>query len=128
MFDIAWSEMAVIAGVALVVIGPKELPRVLRQVGIWTRKLRMMAGEFQRNLDDMVREADLDDVKRQIERVGQTDLKREIERTIDPTGSVERSLRLDDGPELSRIPSAEPSESVLPPPAAAPDQPDGSKP
>lgn len=125
MFDIAWSEMAVIAAVALVVIGPKELPRVLRQVGIWTRKLRLLASEFQRNMDDMVREAELDDIKRQIDRVGQTDIKREVERAIDPTGEVERSLRLDDGPDLARIPTADP-------PPAAPDQqpedkPDGLK-
>lgn len=118
MFDIAWSEMALIAAVALVVIGPKELPRVLRQMGIWMRKLRLLAGEFQRNMDDMVREAELDDVKRQIERVGTTDLKREVERTIDPTGEVERSLRLDDAPTLARIPTAA---EESPPPAVADD-------
>lgn len=114
MFDIAWSEMALIAAVALVVIGPKELPRVLRQFGLWMRKLRLLAGEFQRNLDDMVREAELDDVKRQIERVGRTDLNRVVENAIDPTGEVERSLRLDDGPSLARIP---PTPEPPPPPA-----------
>ena len=56
MFDIAWSELALIGGVALLVIGPKDLPKVMRSMGRWTRKARLLAGEFQRNLDDMMRE------------------------------------------------------------------------
>lgn len=126
MFDIAWSEMALIAAVALIVIGPKELPRVLRQVGMWTRKLKTLAGEFQRNIDDMVREADLDDVRRDIEKVSRTDLKREVENVIDPTGEVEKSLRIDDDkPNLAKIETAapEPAAPQAPPPAA-PDKPD----
>ena len=55
MFDIAWSEMLVIVVVALIVIGPKELPRLVREVGRWTAKARSMAREFQRSFDDMVR-------------------------------------------------------------------------
>lgn len=110
MFDIAWSEMALVAAVALIVIGPKELPRVLRQVGIWVRKLRLLAGEFQKNIDDMVREAELDDVKRDVERLGRVDLNREVEKTIDPTGEVERALRIEDEdkPKLATIPAAQP--------------------
>ena len=63
MFDIGWSEMAVILMVALIVIGPKDLPRVARTIGKWTGKARGMAREFQRSLDDMAREAELQDVK-----------------------------------------------------------------
>ena len=59
MFDIGWSEMAVILMVALIVIGPKDLPRVARTIGKWTGKARAMAREFQRSLDDMAREAEL---------------------------------------------------------------------
>ena len=124
MFDIAWSEMALIAAVALIVIGPKDLPRVLRQVGIWVRKLRMLAGEFQKNVDDMVREAELDDVKRDVERIGRVDLNREVVKAVDPTGDVERSLRIDDdnGPKLATIPTAsEPLPAEPPPPPARPD-------
>lgn len=131
MFDIAWTEMALVAAVALIVIGPKELPAVLRQLGRWMRKLRLLAGEFQRNLDDMVRDAELDDVKRQVERIGSTNLAREVERTIDPTGEVERSLRIDDGPDLAKINTAD---TMPPAPPAAPEagppqaKPDGSTP
>lgn len=110
MFDIAWTEMALIAAVALIVIGPKDLPRVLRQVGIWVRKLRMLAGEFQKNVDEMVREAELDDVKRDVERIGRVDIGREIDKAVDPTGEVEKALRMEDEdrPKLASIPTAAP--------------------
>ncbi|GAB4072646.1 Sec-independent protein translocase protein TatB [Ancylobacter sonchi] len=64
MFDIGWSEMLVIGVVALVVIGPKELPGVIRNVGRMVGKLRRMAGEFQGTFQEALREADLADVKK----------------------------------------------------------------
>ena len=67
MFDIGWSEMAVIALLTLIVIGPRELPRVMRTVGQWVRKAQSLAREFQRGLDDMAREADLEDAKKLID-------------------------------------------------------------
>jgi sec-independent protein translocase protein TatB len=59
MFDLAWSEMILIAVVALIVIGPKELPDVLRNLGQWVAKARGYAREFQNHFDDLVREADV---------------------------------------------------------------------
>ena len=67
MFDLGWSEMAVIMLVAIIVIGPKDLPRVARTVGKWTGKARAMARDFQRSLDDMAREAELDEIKKAVE-------------------------------------------------------------
>lgn len=92
MFDFAWSELAVIAVVALVVIGPKDLPRVMRMVGQWTRRARAIAREFQGSLDQMVREAELDEVKRHIDRATSFNVENEIRRTVDPTGDLQRSL------------------------------------
>lgn len=92
MFDFAWSELALIAVVALVVIGPKDLPRVMRVVGQWTRRARAIAREFQGSLDQMVREAELDEVKRHIDRATNFNVENEICRTIDPMGDLERSL------------------------------------
>jgi sec-independent protein translocase protein TatB len=116
MFDIAWSHLAIIALVALLVIGPKDLPRVLRTLGIWVGKARSVAREFQSSLDQMVREAELDDVKRQVEAAANVNLERELEKTIDPAGELERSLS---APVLTApalpAPSAAPS-----PPAASP--------
>jgi sec-independent protein translocase protein TatB len=93
MFDIGWDEMALVAVVALIVIGPKDLPVVLRQVGRWTRKARELAGEFQRGVDDMVRESELAELKTQVEKATDPNaLRREIEKTVDPTGDIARSL------------------------------------
>jgi sec-independent protein translocase protein TatB len=92
MFDFAWSELALIAVVALIVIGPKDLPRVMRVAGQWTRRARAIAREFQGSLDQMVREAELDEVKRHIDRATSFNVENEFRRTIDPTGDLQRSL------------------------------------
>ncbi len=64
MFDIGWSELLVIAVVAVVVIGPKELPRLMRTFGHYTGKVRRAAAEFQRQFDDAVRETEIDEVRK----------------------------------------------------------------
>lgn len=70
MFDIAWSEFMLIGAVALVVIGPKDLPKALRTVGQAVGKVRRMASEFQGQFNDAMREAELHDLKKQVEDVG----------------------------------------------------------
>jgi sec-independent protein translocase protein TatB len=92
MFDIGWSEMALILLVALIVIGPKDLPRVARTMGQWVGKGRAMAREFQRALEDMAREAELDKVKSEVEKAGRTNLGKTIEKTIDPSGELSRAF------------------------------------
>ena len=69
MFDMGWSELMLIGAVALIVIGPKDLPQSLRTVGQMTGKMRRMAGEFQSQFNDAMREAELDEVKKQVEGV-----------------------------------------------------------
>ncbi len=96
MFDIGWSEMAVILMVALIVIGPKDLPRVARTVGKWTAKARGMAREFQRSLEDMAREADLQDIKAEVDKLSRVDVRSRIEETIDPDGKLRRGLAAPD--------------------------------
>ncbi|MDR4308426.1 twin-arginine translocase subunit TatB [Chelatococcus sambhunathii] len=66
MFDIAWSEFLVIGVVALVVVGPRDLPALLRTVGKTVATLRRMAGEFQTQFNDAMREAELDDLKNEV--------------------------------------------------------------
>jgi sec-independent protein translocase protein TatB len=70
MFDIGWSEIVVIGVVALIVIGPKELPAVLRAIGHWTTKIRRMAGEFQSQFQEAMREAEMSDLKKQVDGLG----------------------------------------------------------
>src|ERR1700760_2818319 len=69
MFDIGWSEFAVIAVVALIAIGPKELPGVLRMVGQWRGKARKMASEFQGQFQEAMREAEMADLKKSFDEV-----------------------------------------------------------
>src|SRR5262245_28024102 len=89
MFDIGWSELVVIAVVALIAIGPKELPGVLRMVGQWMGKARKMAAEFQGQFQEALREAEMADIKKSFDEVKEaatsfsganvmTDLKKEV--------------------------------------------------
>jgi sec-independent protein translocase protein TatB len=71
MFDISWSEFLLIGVVALVVIGPKELPAVMRTLGQWTRKLRSMASDFQNQFQEAMREAEMADLKKQVDDLAQ---------------------------------------------------------
>ena len=71
MFDISWTEFLLIGVVALIVIGPKELPAVLRTVGQWTRKVRSMAADFQGQFQEAMREAEMGDLKKQVDDLAQ---------------------------------------------------------
>lgn len=66
MFD-SWGELLIIAVVALVVVGPKELPQLLRTLGQWVGKARRMAGDFQSQVNEAIREAELDDVRKSVD-------------------------------------------------------------
>jgi len=72
MFDIGWSELVVIAVVALIAIGPKELPGVLRMVGQWMGKARRMASEFQGQFNEAMREAEMADLKKSFDEIKET--------------------------------------------------------
>jgi sec-independent protein translocase protein TatB len=100
MFDFSGSELLVIAIVALVVIGPKDLPRVLRAVGKWAAKARAVAREFQSSIDQMIRESELEDLKKEVEtakteveKVAASDIGHEIEQSVDPKGELQASLQ-----------------------------------
>ncbi len=67
MLDISWTEFLLIGVVALIVIGPKELPAVLRTLGQWTRKVRIMAADFQNQFQEAMREAEMADLKKDID-------------------------------------------------------------
>lgn len=92
MFDLAWSELALIAVVAVVVIGPKDLPEAIRNVAKGVQKLRRMAAEFQTHADELVREAKLEDVRDQIRDIRNFDLKSTIERSLDEDGSIRKTF------------------------------------
>jgi len=97
MFDIGWPELFLIAAVTLVVVGPKEIPHVLRNVMGWIKKARGLASEFQSGVDEMVREAELDKLKEEITESagGDMDLAKEMQEAMDPTGEAESALDFD---------------------------------
>ena len=116
MFDIGWSELMVIAVVAIVVIGPKDLPRVMRLIGQWTGKMKRMAREFQGQFNEALREAELDDVKKDVEAIGK----------IDPLGDVRKQMQkldtsiradLEKAPPALSVPASQP---VSPPVTSEP--------
>src|SRR5437868_11845043 len=97
MFDISWGKLVIIGVVALLVIGPKELPAVLRQLGQAMAKIRRMAAEFQGQFQDAMREAEMADLKKQFDETTSglqstfdtTDIKNELEKMIqDPTATA----------------------------------------
>jgi sec-independent protein translocase protein TatB len=89
MFEIGWGELLLIGIVALIAIGPKELPGVLRTLGQWTAKLRRMAGEFQSQFQEAMREAEMADLKKQVDELtSQT----QTFTNFDPVGEVRREF------------------------------------
>jgi sec-independent protein translocase protein TatB len=83
MFDISWTELLVIAVVAIIVVGPKDLPRALRALGRWSGKIKRMARDFQNQFNEALREAELDTIKKEVESVGK----------IDPMADMRKEVR-----------------------------------
>ena len=109
MFDIGWSEFVLIAVVALIAIGPKELPGVLRTVGQWAGKARKMAAEFQSQFQEAMREAEMADLKKSFDEVREAasgfskgNLLTSLQK------DVTDSLRIDDRPTETPSPAIEP--------------------
>lgn len=118
MFDIGWTEMALIAAVAIIVIGPKDLPLALRTVGQWMGKLRAMAREFQGSVDEMIREAEIDKLKKDVEEAAnKLDVTKEIQAT---TAEIEKSLEM---PAIEMDPLKDPPKAPEAGTATAPEPP-----
>jgi sec-independent protein translocase protein TatB len=109
MFDIGWSELLVIAAVALIAIGPKELPGVLRSVGHWMGKIRRMAAEFQSQFQEAMREAEMADLKKTADELNEAT---KSLTHIDPLADLEKSAA-----EMM----APPADATAPSPAAHPE-------
>jgi|HubBroStandDraft_5_1064220.scaffolds.fasta_scaffold326016_2 sec-independent protein translocase protein TatB len=132
MFDFAWSEFALIAVVALIAIGPKDMPVAIRSVTAWIKKARRMAAEFQTHVDEMVREADLHEVKASFNEIRNFDIKGQLERTIDADGSLRSTFAsnpLEPLPatttatSVEEIAVSEPPAAEIAPPVETPPQP-----
>jgi sec-independent protein translocase protein TatB len=95
MFDIGWSELLLIGIVALIAIGPKELPGALRTLGQWMGKVRRMASEFQNQFHEAMREAELADLKKEVDEMA---TKAQSYAHFDPVDDIRRDLEKAAGP------------------------------
>jgi sec-independent protein translocase protein TatB len=112
MFDISWTEFLLIGVVALIVIGPKELPGVLRTLGQWTRKVRSMANDFQNQFQEAMREAEMADLKKEVDDVakdlGKFDPIKDVRDNVEAMSKdLEKSLDSPPKPEAKSEPRPE---------------------
>jgi len=115
MFDIGWTEMLVIAVVMIVVVGPKDLPRMLRTFGKTTAKLRTMAGDFQKQFNEALKEAELDDVKKSVDELRSLNPAAEIKKQLNPFEKAASDVRAGLDAAMKPTPStaAEPASNAV---------------
>lgn len=119
MFDFGWSELLIIAVVALVVIGPKDLPQAIYGIGKWVRKARLVAREFQGHMDDMMREAELDELRKQALKARDLNIKQMMENQIDPKGDLTKAFDVSSDIKAAMGHPSSPPEDGPAPPAPA---------
>lgn len=113
MFDFAWTQIGLIGVVALVLIGPKDLPVAIRTVAGLVKKARRMAGEFQGHVDEMVKDTELADIRNQISEIRSFNIRREVEKAVDADGSLRASFQQDPfHPDPFPLPSAQAGPSL----------------
>jgi sec-independent protein translocase protein TatB len=105
MFDIGWSELLVIAVVAIVVVGPKDLPKLMRGFGHYAGKLRRAASDFQRQFEEAMRESEVEEVRKAIESV------RTETPSLDLKAPIDKPMML---PKPAAVPPAEPAAKATP--------------
>jgi len=135
MFNIGWSELLVIGIVALIVIGPKELPGALRTLGQWMGKVRRMASEFQNQFHEAMREAELADLKKEVDEMASKaqsyahfdpieDIRKDIENVASPPPALDTPLTDTPAPrtasETTSANTSAETTSVSSPPASDP--------
>ncbi len=117
MFDIGWPELLVIAIVLIVVVGPKDLPPMLRAFGRTTKKLRAMASEFRGQFDDALREAELDDVKKTFDSARKLNPMQSIRDAVNPLKDTAKDIKAD----LEKSVKTPSSTAEVPPKMTAPE-------
>jgi len=110
MFDFAWSEIALIGVVALVLIGPKDMPVAIKAVADVVKKARRMASDLQGHVDEMVKDTSIAEVRQQINEIRNFDIRGEIERAVDADGTLRTSFAED--PLRTTAPHAPPAEVI----------------
>jgi sec-independent protein translocase protein TatB len=119
MFDLAWSELLVVGLVAVLVLGPKELPQAMRTFAKAIRKIRSLGSEFQGHFNEMLREAELDEVRKQVQKFSQTSLTEHVTNLVDPKGEIAKEVETTfQDPDATPLPAPEASEAAVATPGA----------
>lgn len=92
MFDMGWWELGIVGLMMILVLGPKELPHAMRTIARFMRKARRLASEFQGHMDDIVREADLAEVKNTVQSIKNKDIGSAVSQALDPSGELTREF------------------------------------
>ena len=119
MFEVGWSELLVIAVVMIVVVGPKDLPNMLRTFGRTAAKLRAMAGDFQKQFNDALKEAELDDVKSSIDSLRGLNPMNEVRKQLNPFEQAAADVRAGVDTMMKPKPAADPTDPAASTPQAA---------
>ena len=102
MMALSWSHILIVLIVALVVVGPKDLPRLMRITGRWIAKARAMADQFRKSFDDMARQSELDELRNELEALRNErplgDVDRALQAPVLPAGAAETTPKLADTP------------------------------
>lgn len=125
MFDLDWGKLALIGAIALIVIGPKDLPKALRMAGFWLRKARAMASEFQSSVEQMAREAELQELREKVEKASRMDVEGEIRKTVDPDNKISDAFAppvFDDPAAIIASPTATATATPSPTPSNQPSE------
>ena len=109
MFEVGWTEMLVIAIVMIVVVGPKDLPNMLRTFGRTTAKLRAMAADFQKQFNEALKEAELDDVKKSVDTLRSLNPAAEIRKQLNPFEQAAADVRSGVDAVMKPKPAVDPS-------------------
>ncbi len=131
MFDFAWSELGIIALVSVLVLGPKQLPETMRTMAKVMRRVRSLGAEFQGHMNEMIREAELEELRAKVKQFSQTSVTEQVTNMVDPSGEISNTLQIAQGeagadPHAeASVPQAAPTEPVQaapapPTPAVAP--------
>jgi len=118
LFDIGWPELMLIGVVALVVIGPKDLPAALRVAGFWVRKARSLSREFQSSVEQMMREAELHEVQQELKKATEFNLDHEFNKIVNPADDPAIAAKKAEAPDHVDMTPA-PADPLLPPPQEA---------
>ena len=119
MFEVGWTEMLVIAIVMIVVVGPKDLPNMLRTFGRTTAKLRSMAADFQKQFNEALKEAELDDVKKSVDELRGLSPVAEIRKQLNPFEQAAADVRAGVDQAMKPKPAADPATPAASTPQAA---------